>query len=419
MIIVNNIELQNFKNISSAELELNRFNILIGPNNSGKSNFLKLFIFLNKFITGSNQWAKKTLEIGMIDLDVGRIPLTGNHYDISDLKRRDTHSTVMFKLSFTDTSLNNIYEYTLEFKPTDQQVFDSGYFVSSEVFRYKNIGATGPLKRIFERTENSVTFGTELRKTKAIENVTDYSSVIKVLQIILEPTDERESYYQGLESLIKLLSTEIYYFSHGELRKDVSERTEKDYGRIIAYDLEAQIAKLHDAADLWESYESALRSILDINKVAVYKFEGLDINSDEEVFISFEHLGKPKGLSQFSEGSLLLLALITRLYTSKSSLFIIEEPENSIHPKALAKLIEFLRSLTNEKQIIITTHSIPILNSVAIDEIIISKVDGKGESRLQKVSDDTELVAQLKKGRYSFSDYLFLRKTDEQIREVD
>ena len=62
-----------------------------------------------------------------------------------------------------------------------------------------------------------------------------------------------------------------------------------------------------------------------------------------------------------SGGTLRMLALMTALLTeSEKNLIGVEEPENYIHPAALASFVEHLREARNRIQIMVTTHS-PLL----------------------------------------------------------
>src|SRR5215210_4576350 len=46
------IRIQNFKSLKDVTLDLQQVNLLIGPNNSGKSNLLKALEFLGKWFEG-------------------------------------------------------------------------------------------------------------------------------------------------------------------------------------------------------------------------------------------------------------------------------------------------------------------------------------------------------------------------------
>lgn len=62
-------------------------------------------------------------------------------------------------------------------------------------------------------------------------------------------------------------------------------------------------------------------------------------------------------IDSMGEGITNLLGLIVDLCRVEKKLFIIEEPENDIHPKALKKLLDLIISVSTENQFIITTHS--------------------------------------------------------------
>jgi AAA15 family ATPase/GTPase len=62
-------------------------------------------------------------------------------------------------------------------------------------------------------------------------------------------------------------------------------------------------------------------------------------------------------LEEMGEGVANLLGLIVDLCVAKDKLFLIEEPENDIHPRALKKLLELIAKKSETNQFIITTHS--------------------------------------------------------------
>jgi predicted ATPase len=62
-------------------------------------------------------------------------------------------------------------------------------------------------------------------------------------------------------------------------------------------------------------------------------------------------------LDAMGEGVANLLGLIVDLCIAENKLFLIEEPENDIHPKALKKLLGLISKKSAQNQFIITTHS--------------------------------------------------------------
>lgn len=67
--------------------------------------------------------------------------------------------------------------------------------------------------------------------------------------------------------------------------------------------------------------------------------------------------GTPLYLDQMGEGVPSIAALLIELVTAKDKIFLIEEPENDLHPSALKALLEMILSSADRNQFIITTHS--------------------------------------------------------------
>jgi AAA15 family ATPase/GTPase len=63
------------------------------------------------------------------------------------------------------------------------------------------------------------------------------------------------------------------------------------------------------------------------------------------------------GLDAMGEGVANLLGLIVDLCMAENQLFLIEEPENDIHPKALKKILTLIKEKSVNNQFIVTTHS--------------------------------------------------------------
>ena len=57
------------------------------------------------------------------------------------------------------------------------------------------------------------------------------------------------------------------------------------------------------------------------------------------------------------EGIANLVGLIVDLCVAENKIFIIEEPENDVHPEALKSLLELIISKSENNQFIISTHS--------------------------------------------------------------
>ena len=72
-----------------------------------------------------------------------------------------------------------------------------------------------------------------------------------------------------------------------------------------------------------------------------------------------------------SSGTLRVLALMTALHTSSEAKLIgIEEPENYVHPGALSAFVEYLGSVGENIQLVITTHSPLVLDALGDPNVV-------------------------------------------------
>jgi predicted ATPase len=72
-----------------------------------------------------------------------------------------------------------------------------------------------------------------------------------------------------------------------------------------------------------------------------------------------------------SAGTLRILALVTALLgEDEASLVAIEEPENHVHPSALAAFAQHLRAASERVQVVVTTHSPLLLDAIDSPEAI-------------------------------------------------
>ena len=82
--------------------------------------------------------------------------------------------------------------------------------------------------------------------------------------------------------------------------------------------------------------------------------------------------------SGLSEGTLRILALTLLAYIEGAPrLLVVEEPENSIHPQAIATVLDSLRSLYGS-QVWVSTHSPVVLASTKLPELLITRLARSG-----------------------------------------
>ena len=156
------------------------------------------------------------------------------------------------------------------------------------------------------------------------------------------------------------------------------------YGRNLG---ETLYAIAETDPELLERIRSATKDIVGLPKE-------IETRESEDRFYFFQ---REEGL-QFavhqmgiSSGTLRVLALMTALHGEQgTNLLGIEEPENYIHPGALAALVEYLRSSQGQVQLMVTTHS-PLLLDLLDDPKVVRVVhrsDGEGTTVSQRTNPD-------------------------------
>lgn len=401
MLRIDRISVSNYKNLSVDELELRNFNVIVGPNNSGKSNFIQIFSFLNYIINGPLDQIKKDFNTGLI-LGVGIIIPSINRSKKGEIN-------IGIKFSNTITDIQYHYNITLEWNSPDENIWARKLSIKEEVLEFKEIHKTGPPTSIFTRRTNKVTFNKSLKKDIGIDTLPEDVSVINLLKVVSQESRNQEI-NEALKLLDSILKTETIYFSNIELTKSEKTRTYKYGGRTVAFDFVKEIVNISKNEGLFDFFKETLRNILKIETVKIFEFSPGETENDSnktEYFIFFDHLGSSKAIWDFSDGTVLLIALITKILVSETDIFLIEEPENSLHPQALVDLISFFRSFEENKQFIIASHSIAIINKVKPEDVIIAQCQGDGKSNLKRVENSAELRKTLKQGFIAFSDLLF------------
>lgn len=83
--------------------------------------------------------------------------------------------------------------------------------------------------------------------------------------------------------------------------------------------------------------------------------------------------------SEMSEGLLYFLGFAALQYCG-SSLLLVEEPENGLHPSRIRDVMEILRKISETAQVVIATHSPLVINEMKLEEVTVVTRDERGTS---------------------------------------
>ena len=144
-------------------------------------------------------------------------------------------------------------------------------------------------------------------------------------------------------------------------------------------------------------------------------FDGLVIepSSPNTLYTSFLERGRRKPIlaSGISDGHLQLLILLTALFSEgrgRYSLMLIDEPETSLHPWAIAILAKAIKEATERwgKQVILATHSPVLISQFDPDQILtVEQKDGRTRiTRLSEVEEIKDLLQEYAPGSLYMSE---------------
>ena len=337
---ISRVRLKGYKSIIDTEVDLHPgLNIIIGPNGSGKTNFLE---FLTNSIISKN-------------------PEAGSNVHIDFFVKNKT--------------------YTWIFKDAKKTDYDN---TSGEVIRHFK-------EWIYEKSQNKPT--AEIVKISNVFSIKKGLHFNKFLRHIFPITLISYTLPKKIKGLDTNLSIE---FNASSNNRDL-------FGANISYDgpfkfisnflLSNFFIKRFSTKTLLSKDEIIKKIVIDDEvKSNLKKFSpikdielqgGISIKGSsffyQMDYIGFNFLVNDNWLTwqMLSDGTKRLFYIISEITLTKGICFI-EEPEIGVHPDQYRQILSFLKEQSEDKQIIITTHaprSLDILKDNELNKIILTRFD--------------------------------------------
>ena len=92
-----------------------------------------------------------------------------------------------------------------------------------------------------------------------------------------------------------------------------------------------------------------------------------------------------------SDGTICVLAMVAALFFEKGELAIFEDPERSMHPQLIGRLVQMMKEASEKKQIILTTHNPEMLRHSGLEDILLVQRDDDGNSTITRPADSETL----------------------------
>ncbi len=400
--ILKKLSVSNFKSFKHSEIELEKFNVLIGANASGKSNFVQLFKFIRDvknfgldnaismqggidyFLNNRlGQSEKFSIEIEMEGIQVFPPMLISisSEKQVGFVIRGLVYTLeVKFGRSMNQSEIlkEEIYFYTQfqnminDRNGLNREAFDNLGAGSIKIFREKNnidlrVDADKYVMKQYEEDNIFV-----INSTKNMLNSRKLSPMETILQMPY-------MMYLGTEPGETFANISVYDFDP-KMSKKAQPITGKVDLEEDGSNLTILLNNILKGRDRQKFY-NVLNSILPfIDKIHTKKF------ANNLIFQFREKYHHTKSLPSFlvSDGTINLTALVVALFHQSKPVKIIEEPERNIHPYVISKIVDLMRDASEDEQIITTSHNPEIVRYAEPHEIFLVYRNKEGFTDISK-----------------------------------
>jgi predicted ATPase len=325
------IKLQSWRNFTNVDVDLQRRAFLIGPNASGKSNFLDVFRFLRDIVSVGGGFqeavrrrggvsklrclaARRSSDI-VIQVHIGN----GNGEDVPDWE---------YELSFNQSKQRQTYILR-------ERVAKSG----SEILRRPDRED----KR--DSTRLTQTYLEQVYANQDFRDLADFFRSVRYLHIVPQLIREPDRSIGGNNDPFG-----------GDFLEQIARTTEK-------------------------TRNARLRRIVNALQVAVPQLEELELQRDirgtphlRGKYKNWRYRGTWQMEEQFSDGTLRLMGLLWATLDGNGPL-LLEEPELSLHPEVVRYIPQIFARVQRRsgRQILFSTHSSDLLwdEGIGLDEVLL------------------------------------------------
>lgn len=302
MIILQTIEIHNFRNIKHIKLDFKELNILIGPNNCGKTNLLEFISRLSNLRYGPYSYGCKECQEFNTNVGMGNVSLS---LDTMDFCMNDPKKEMRIRFLLNEEEIDKMVPGILE-KQRKKLEFNPA-------LKIRHCGSI-----------------------KDEINIKNEKGDISLFGEHLSPFIH--------ESVIQEINSFILYCPEGRLQS-YKQKGLKEYVR----DRQLRTAQ----KKRWISF---LQRVID-PKVDDERYENLIMKVDGEDFET--------EISKQGSGvrSLICLA-VDILFSNEKKLILIDEPELGLNPFVKQEFLKFLLNECKEKQIFVATQDPTFVNPI-------------------------------------------------------
>ena len=410
--LIKKIKVSNFKSFEELDIELGRFNVLIGANASGKSNFLTILKFLKDVVENGLDNAI-SMQGGVDCIRNINIGASENlsvelHIDSSDAPFKFADMAVKGKKIIDALANGFVYRFGIEFPTSEERIayriVEERLVVNCDFVELKSDGEDVREKR---KMWGDITVSRDAGGVRDSLNVKDMP--MEMSDAIISSHFPKKGFSE------EKLSHKKLFLANSIVLPRLSFIVNKFFKDVSIYDFDPKLSK--ESAPLTGKTELepdgrnlaiVLKNILDDEKKSESMFvllkdllpfiEGLTVErlADKSLLTGLREVYSQKKFlpaSLMSDGTINITALIIALYFEEKPVIAIEEPEKGIHPHLISKVADMMKDVSErfEKQIIVTTHNPEMVKYAGIENILLVHRDDNGFSQISRPSEKEEV----------------------------
>ncbi len=394
--MISRIEAVNYRCLRNVSQALDRFHILAGPNGSGKSTLLEVARLLGAF---AREGLDAVLEVSMAR-QIPELLFCGHGNKFQLAAEMPVPAEVLAGLNRKNGEQKRVVRYEVEIGGRDASHINEPRILAenlwlmdarSEVSRNETVqqelsfpSASLPHRNLIHGQTKTPAGWRKVASKPSVTNAyfksetSDWNFTLKngVSRSALSslPEDERFGIANWAKTQLTVAVKKL------ALRSELMQTTcpplkEKGFSPDGST-LPLVVRELRKDAGAFRGWVQHLQTVLPVQEVEVIERE-----EDKNTYLSVSFEGGLKVPSwHLSDGTLRLMALTLLSYIrTEGSLFLVEEPENGVHPQAVEAVFQSLSSIY-DGQALVATHSPVLVGLIKPEQLLCFSKTAAGET---------------------------------------
>jgi predicted ATPase len=407
--IVRRLRVSNFKSFADVDVRLGRFNVLVGANASGKSNFVSIMKFLKDiadsgldnaismhgradYVRNINIGSEKNLFVELL-LDLEDEPASLFAVDAQGVRRPMTVNQLDYSFEIEFYKVKKDYRRVVkESLAAECSLMDTD--------QDGEAGAVGECEVSFVRDKGHVSYW-----------LGEADGLPVKISDLLPPFFSAEFLERNLSPRQLVLENPFF----GVFLPPLPWVLTEFFGDIAIYDFDPKLSKrgtlVTGKAEL-EPDGSNLALVVNTvledkrRRAVLYNLvrdllpfvEDITVEKlpDKSLLATIKEKYSAQRFlpaSVISEGTICVIALIAALYFETKPLVVLEEPERYIHPYLISRVVNMMKDAadTKGKQVLITTHNTQVVKHAGLDNLLLVQRDEEGYSTVSRPAETAQV----------------------------